>query len=52
MDGHKSSLSANKIATNMFSQVDEEGNQYALIDAIADHRTDGSEVMDDNTFIK
>ena len=50
MYGQKVALSANTIATNMFSQVDKEGNQYALLDAIV--RTDGSEVIPDNVLFK
>ena len=44
-DGHKASLSANVIATNLFSQINEEGNQHAIFDSIIDHRTDGTEVL-------
>ena len=50
-DVQKATFSANTIATNMFAQVDEEGNQYDLLDEIVDHRTDGSEVMPDNEFV-
>ena len=52
MNLQKYALSTNTITTNIFSQVDEEGNQYDLLDAIVDHCTDGSKVMPDNTFIK
>ena len=52
VDGHKDALSADKIAKNMFAQVDEEGNRYALLNAIVDHHIYGSEVMTDKTFIK
>ena len=30
LDGHKAALSANTIATNMFAQIDEEGNRFIL----------------------
>ena len=50
-DGYKASLAANAIAENMFAQVDEEGNRQALLDEIADHRTDGSEVKQQDAFI-
>ena len=43
-DGHKTSLSANFIAENMFAQVDDEGNRFQLLSEITDHRTDGSEI--------
>ena len=52
MHGHKDALSDNTIVTNMFAQVDEEGNWYALLDYIVDHHTYGYEVMDDTVLIK
>ena len=52
LDGDKALLTANAIAENMFSQVDEEGHKIALLDEIVDHRVDGSEVQDDDAFIK
>ena len=39
MDFQRSAFSANKIATNMFAQVDKEVNQYALLDTIVNHHT-------------
>ena len=51
VDGHTAALSANAIATNMFAQVDEEGNRYTLLDSIIDHRTDGTEVPTDDAYI-
>ena len=50
-DGHKASLAANTIAMNMFAQVDEEGNRHVLFDEIIDHRTDGTEIKQDDAFI-
>ena len=37
VDGHKSLLTANAIAQNMFSQVDDKGNIHVLFDEIIDH---------------
>ena len=51
LDGHKASLTANTIAENIFSQVDDEGNRHVLLDAIVDHRTDGTEIKQDESFI-
>ena len=51
LDGHRASLTANTIAENLFSQVDEEGNRFALLDAVIDHRVDGTEVKQDDAFI-
>ena len=50
-DGYKASLAANAIATNLFSQVDAEGNRHVLLDQIVDHRVDGSEVKQEDAFI-
>ena len=33
---------ANVIAENMFAQVDDEGNQYLLMNKITDHRKDSA----------
>ena len=52
LDGHKSSLAANAIAENLYAQVDDEGNRYVLLDAIADHRLDGTQLQADDAFIK
>ena len=50
-DGHKASLATNAIKENMFEQLDDEGNLHVLFDAITDHRTDGSEVKQQDAFI-
>jgi hypothetical protein len=50
-DGHKASLAANAIAENMFAQVDDEGNRHVLFKEIADHRTDGTEVKQQDAFV-
>ena len=33
------------------SKVDESGNRFVLFDEIVDHRTNGSEIKDENAFI-
>ena len=40
-DGHKASMAAIAITMNLFAQVEAEGNRHAILDEIADHRTDG-----------
>jgi hypothetical protein len=50
-DGHKASLAANAIAENMFAQVDDEGNRHVLFEEIIDHRTDGTEVKQQDAFL-
>lgn len=50
-DGHKASLSTNSIAQNIFTQVDDEGYCFVLLDSIADYRTNGVEINQQDTFI-
>ncbi len=52
VDGHKASLSANAIAENLFAQVDDEGNRFVLLDAIADHRVNGKQLTQGENIIK
>ena len=50
-DGSTDSYAANVIAENMFSQVDEHGNEFLLLKEIVDHRKDNSAVsIDDGWF--
>lgn len=51
MDGRKASLAANAIATNMFAQIDDDGNRFVLLDSIVNHRTDGTELQHDDAFV-
>jgi hypothetical protein len=50
-NGHKASLTVNAIAENMFAQVDDEGNRHVLFEEIIDHRTDGTEVKQQDSFL-
>ena len=43
-DGATDVFTANIIVENLYSQVDEEGNSYAIMSEIIDHRSDGSAV--------
>ena len=43
-DGTVAAYYANIIAENMFGQVDSEGQQYALLDEVTDHRKDQSAI--------
>jgi hypothetical protein len=49
-DGYKAALTANTIAENMFSQVDGDGHRHVLFDAIIGHRTDGTEIKNDDVL--
>ena len=51
MDGLISHITANQIAENLFSQVDDEGNRHVLLDSIIDSRTDGTEISNNDAFI-
>ena len=51
-DGHTEEFAANTIAENIYSQVDEEGNQYILLKEITDHRKDGSAIAIDDKWIQ
>jgi hypothetical protein len=51
LDGHKASLAANAIASNLFSQIDDEGNRHTLLDSITDHRVDGNELKETDAYI-
>ena len=43
-DGDVAEYSANVIAENMYAQCDPNGNQFLLMEAIVDHKTDGTAV--------
>ena len=51
LDGHKAPLAANTIATNIFSQVDEEGNKFILFDKIVNNCVDGTDTMHQEAFV-
>ena len=50
-DGHVSEYSANVIAECIYSQVDEEGRQYAILSEIVDHKSDGQAVLPADMWI-
>lgn len=49
-DGSTDTYAANLIAENLYSQVDDEGRHFQLIDEITDHRKDGSALTKDDGF--
>ena len=51
MDCTKQSLSANYIAENVFTQVDQDGNHQVLLDKIIDYCTTGKEVKQQDAFM-
>jgi len=50
LDGTLETLTANTIAENMLSQVDEEGHKQQLIDEVMDHRWNKSAVKTDDAY--
>ena len=42
---------ANTIASNLFSQVDQDGQRFVLFNAIIDSRTDGTHIKEGDSFI-
>jgi hypothetical protein len=51
-DGHTEEFTANTIVENIYSQVDNEGNQFLLLDEINDHKRDGSATAMDDKWIQ
>ena len=50
-DGYKAALSANEIASNLFDQVDDEGNRFVLMESITDHRKNSKALSKGKAFI-
>ena len=50
-DGSTKEITANLIAENMLSQVDNEGRSYAVLKEVVDHRTNGHAVSKDDGFV-
>ncbi len=49
-DGATDVFTAKLIAENLYSQVDDEGNSYAIMSEIIDHKSDGAAVTKDDGF--
>ena len=50
LDGATDVFTANTIAENLYSQVDDEGNSYSIMSEIIDHKKDGAAVAKDDGF--
>ena len=50
-NGYKTAMAANAITSNLFAQVDQDGQRFVLFDEIIDHRTDGTEIKEEDAFI-
>jgi hypothetical protein len=51
-DGVAQEYSANVIAESIYSQVDNEGQEFLMLDEIVDHRSDDSAVRTENMWIQ
>ncbi len=51
-DGSTATYTANVIAENLYSQVDEEGRHFAILQEITDHKKDGSALSKDDGFVE
>ena len=52
LDGHKSLFVANTIAENIFAQIDDKGRHFVLLDSIMDHRSDGTQVLEEDGYVE
>ena len=50
-DGYKTSMTANTIASNLFSQVDQDGQHFFLFNATIDSRTNSTQIKEGDYFI-
>jgi hypothetical protein len=50
-DGAEMEYTANTIAENMYAQCDVEGNQWLLMEAIIDHRSNDEALTEQNCFV-
>jgi hypothetical protein len=51
-DGSSDEYSANVISDNMYTQCDEEGNKFNIMESIVDHTTDGHAMERGDMYIK
>jgi hypothetical protein len=51
-DGSTATYAGNVIAENLYSQVDDEGRHFAILQEITDHKKDGSALSKDDGFIE
>ena len=51
VDGYKTEMTANAIASNLFSQVNQDGQHFVLFNAIIDSRTEGTQIKEGDSLI-
>ena len=50
-DGYKAEMTANAIASNLFSQANQDGQRFLFFNAIIDSHTNGTQIREGDTFI-
>ena len=50
-DGYKTAMTENTIANNLLAQVDQDGQHLFLFNEMIDHRTDGTDIKEEEAFI-
>ena len=50
-DGYKTTMKANSISSNLFSQVNQDGQRFVLFVAIIDSCTNGTHIKEGHSFI-
>ena len=50
-DGHTSSLASNSIEKNLFTQVDQSGKQFTVINLVTGTRIYGTQVLQQDPFM-
>ena len=50
-DGYKTTITGNSIESNVFAQVDQDGQHFVLFNAIIDSRTNGTQIKEGDSSI-
>ena len=50
-DVYKTSITTNSIESNLFSQVDQDGQRFLLFNDIIDSRTESTQIKEGDSFI-
>ena len=50
-DGYKTAMISNAIESNLFYQVDQDGQRFVIFDAIIDSRTEVTHIKEGDAFI-
>ena len=50
-DGYKTPMAEHAIANNLIAQVDQDRQSFVLFEKMIDHRTDGTEIKEEDSSI-